>query len=55
VQDNSSEALARTKDAYDEFLADRNNLNLVREQLKVWSGGLDFGGGVVIEVGLCVK
>jgi len=35
LQDNSSDALAKTKTDYDAFLADPANLKQVREQLKV--------------------
>jgi hypothetical protein len=36
-QGNSSDALAKTKNEYDAFLADKDNLHKVREQLKVGS------------------
>jgi hypothetical protein len=42
-QGNSSDALAKTKNDYDAFLADKDNLHKVREQLKVGSSCLGPG------------
>lgn len=50
AQGNSSDALAKTKNDYDAFLADKDNLHKVREQLKVGStwGGFSWCGAEIV-------